>query len=515
MTVAFDPTPEQQRAIESRDRDVLLAAGAGTGKTRVLADRWCAALEDLIAEGEPGPERAILAFTFTERAATELRERIRSTPTRPEILRGLDQAPISTIHGYCRRLLAAHPTRLGLDPRFRVIDEAEAHRLAGRAFDAALDAFLAGGDRERARLLASFQIRSLREAVPAIHAELRSQGREVELPPAPEPDPAAALEELQRAALTAAEDCSGATGRNASDHLERIDTATTIGRDPLPASGDVAALWFKSGADPFSGTAATAYLEAVEAAAKALSEHESQADYESLRALVREFASHYAALKAERSGLDFEDLQLEAVRLLESDDEVREREQGRYRHVMVDEFQDTNRVQLRLIELLCGADTRLFAVGDELQSIYGFRHADVEVFRATRAKFEEATDARAEAMPLSGSFRSSPGVVAAINEIGGRLIGPDYNPLSVGFAPGEPDELDRALAEEPDAELLVVPTGGKNGWDDQPTISISATRVTTHPRRAVSPRRGCSPHGSGTYTRRASRSGRWSSCSAP
>ena len=116
------PTPEQNRAIEARDRDVLLEAGAGTGKTLVLVERYCAALE------EEGAIDAVLAFTFTERAAGELRQRIRgelSGRARDAAGRGDDEravllatlsrdterAWISTIHGFCRRLLASHPDR--------------------------------------------------------------------------------------------------------------------------------------------------------------------------------------------------------------------------------------------------------------------------------------------------------------------------------------------------------------------------------------------------------------------
>ena len=141
----FAPTAEQRAAIDARDRDVFCEAGAGTGKTRVLVDRYC----DAVEHDELGIE-AILAFTFTERAAAELRSRVRrelarrsrsgararrqtSSPTRlARASRETERAWVTTIHGFCRRLLAAHPAAAGIDPRFRVLAESEASRLRRR-----------------------------------------------------------------------------------------------------------------------------------------------------------------------------------------------------------------------------------------------------------------------------------------------------------------------------------------------------------------------------------------------
>ena len=148
MTDAPLRTDQQLEAVRDPERDVFLRAGAGTGKTTVLVDRFCTAALD----PEVGVER-ILAFTFTERAADQLRRRVRAELARmaseaaePELLERLREAEqkterawISTIHGFCRRVLASHPAAAGIDPRFRVLDEAEADRLAERAFDAALD----------------------------------------------------------------------------------------------------------------------------------------------------------------------------------------------------------------------------------------------------------------------------------------------------------------------------------------------------------------------------------------
>ncbi len=115
----------------------MVEAGAGTGKTGVMVDRYCR----LVREQGLSPD-SILAITFTDRAAAELRERIRA-----RLGADLGGAWITTIHGFCNRLLAGHPVAAGIDPRFRVLDAPEAERAAREAFDDALEEFLADGEK--------------------------------------------------------------------------------------------------------------------------------------------------------------------------------------------------------------------------------------------------------------------------------------------------------------------------------------------------------------------------------
>src|SRR3970282_3045318 len=130
-------------------------------------------------------------------------------------------------------------------------------------------------------------------------------------------------------------------------------------------------------------------------------------DRDLLQELLERFAESYAAAKRRQSAVDFEALQLAARDLLRDHAEIREAMQLRFRLVMVDEFQDTNRLQCELIDLIAHPElTDVFTVGDEFQSIYGFRHADVDVFREGRA---EAWNRLA----LRRTSRSRPRVLAA------------------------------------------------------------------------------------------------------
>jgi ATP-dependent helicase/nuclease subunit A len=359
-------TPEQRAAIDARDRDVFCEAGAGTGKTRVLVERYCEA----VSNDGVGVE-SILAFTFTERAAAELRERVRRTLGAraraaraageedralelARYARATERAWVTTIHGFCRRLLAAHPVAAGLDPRFRVLDEAEAVRLRERAFAEALAELMEHGGADVVRIAAAYRPYRLGEMTLAAHARLRSQGMaEPRLPP---------VSEVVRSA----------TGEEEGDPLSpRQVEAATVARGALEA-------------------------------------------------LLERFSERYEQLKTERSGLDFADLELRALALLRDSEAVREAWRERFAHILVDEFQDTNKVQLDLIEELRGPATRLFCVGDENQSIYRFRNADLEVFRARRtlARSDPGTDVLA----LRGNFRSRPAPLAAVNAVGDALL---------------------------------------------------------------------------------------------
>jgi ATP-dependent helicase/nuclease subunit A len=462
-------TDQQAAAVESRDRNIFLRAGAGTGKTSVLVDRFCAAALD----PEGGVER-ILAFTFTERAADQLRRRIRdelSARIREaegdglealrEALEGIDRAWISTIHGFCRRLLASHPAAGGIDPRFRVVDEAEAERLAIRAFDIALAEMVESGEPEALELAAANRRRTLLEMTRGAYDELRSHGDpNPALPQLAPPDTATAIAALVEAARAAHAECEEASGKSVASR-ERIARAMEL--DPaLPPDDDLLEslrdLEIRSNAKAFAGEACERYTKSVKRAQAAVAAHVLGPAYEQLRELVARFGARYEQLKDDRAALDFEDLQLKAVELLSGSDTLRDRYREQFDHLMVDEFQDTNDLQLRLIEQLRGSGTRLFLVGDEFQSIYGFRHADVEVYRRQHRRFEEGEEPNGEALPLTGNFRAAPELVAATNAIGGGLLD--------GFEP-----LTAFVEEGPGSAAveLLLTVDDRKGWEAEET----------------------------------------------
>src|SRR6187551_3499689 len=172
------PNTEQLAAIEAPGV-VFVSAGAGTGKTTVLVERYVRAVRERGLDID-----SILVITYTERAAGELATRIRARLLelgRHDLARSLDGAWISTIHGFCHRLLKAHPFAAGIDPRYRVLDESQARVVQGEAFQQALTEFCRAEDPERLRLLATYGARGLRRMVTGAFETLRSAGRPLEL----------------------------------------------------------------------------------------------------------------------------------------------------------------------------------------------------------------------------------------------------------------------------------------------------------------------------------------------
>jgi ATP-dependent helicase/nuclease subunit A len=354
----------------------LLAAGAGSGKTSVLVERFVRAVrEDGVAPGR------ILAITFTERAAGELRERVRrrfAELDEREAARDTEMAFVSTFHGFCARLLRAHPLFAGLDPEFAILDEGSSERLRGQAWASALGEFLEGERSEAVDLVAAWGADRTRAMVEGAYAELRSKGE-------------------RRPKL------------------------------PLPA---------------VSGEPGEVDVEGARACVL-------------LGELLERFGGAYELLKSERGAVDFDDLELGAKDLLDEHESVRQTWRERFELVMVDEFQDTNPRQLAILEALERGN--LFTVGDELQSIYGFRHADVSLFGARR----EALAERGGSLSLRRNFRGRKPLLDAVNVVFGERFGDGFTPLQAG-------RVQERVPEEPIVELLLT---HKRGWDDDERLA--------------------------------------------
>ncbi len=390
-------THEQEQAVARRREPLLLAAGAGSGKTSVLVERFVrAVLQDGLSCGR------ILAITFTERAAGELRERVRErflTLGEREAARDTEAAFVSTFHGFCARLLRTHPLLAGLDPDFTILDEGLARRMRERGFGIALADFLAGEPGEAVDLVAAYGADRVRAMVQGVYAELRSRGqRRPRLPSSRLP-------------------------------LARMSVPTSQGAaDEADADAD--------------GARAAALLDE----------------------LVGGFGRSYEELKRRRGAVDFDDLELLARELLETQESVRGAWSERFELLMVDEFQDTNPRQLAILGALERGN--LFTVGDELQSIYGFRDADVGLFRARRAELAE----RGGCLQLTGNFRSRPPLLDVVNAVFEDRLQGGYTPLVAGRQ--ESGERGSGDGGEPLVELLL---SSRRGWEtgEEPAEGIA------------------------------------------
>jgi ATP-dependent helicase/nuclease subunit A len=374
-------TAEQQEAVRRRAEPILLSAAAGSGKTSVLVERFVQAVrEDGLAPA------AVLAITFTERAAGELRSRVRARLLElgdREAARDTETAFIGTFHGFCARLLRAHSLPAGLDPEFEILDAGQSTRLRERAYEDSLVEFLAGGDTDAVDLLAAYGVDIVRQMIEQVHGELRSRGeRRPRLP-----EPAAGPE-------------AGQTERDALVAVGLLDR------------------------------------------------------------LLGLFDERYETLKQQRRSLDFDDLELIAGELLARNQGLRDSWAERFELLMVDEFQDTNPRQMAILASL--QRENLFTVGDELQSIYGFRHADVSLFRERRATLETAGGSLA----LTGNFRSHDDVLEVVNTAFANRF-----ERFEGLVHGRAEASDGRDAERPGEPLVEMLLTSKNGWDENERVS--------------------------------------------
>lgn len=403
--------PQQLQIVKTLDRPLFVSAGAGSGKTFTLTRRIVYALSP---ESGPFVEHLdqVLAITFTKDAAAEIRDRVR----RALIEEGMDEealtvddAWISTIHGMCSRILRTHALELGIDPEFTVLtdtdelmDQAVEHVL-GRAtapdaapeLAASLKALyawypMAG---EGGPFGAGTTIKGLVRDLLELSSQLPGGMDDVCV--ARGQADTSALADAYRAALGA----SKAATEKAQMALDAIDAFEASGKTMADAARLMMSCTMPRASKAFpkeqvellKAEAADAFINIVLACGGPA--------LDALVGLARSVEAEYRALKAAQSALDNNDLLRMAYEALRDYPAIREAYEGRFKMVMIDEFQDTDQMQVDLIRYLTGAGERaLCTVGDAQQSIYRFRGAEVEVFRRQERKVDASGTAEAAAV---------------------------------------------------------------------------------------------------------------------
>lgn len=450
--------PQQLQVVKTLDRPLFVSAGAGSGKTFTLTRRIVYALSP---ESGPFVEHLdqVLAITFTKDAAAEIRDRVR----RALIEEGMDEealtvddAWISTIHGMCSRILRAHALELGIDPEFTVLtdtdelmDQAVEHVL-GRAtapdaapqLAASLKALyawypMAG---EGGPFGAGTTIKGLVRDLLELSSQLPGGMDDVRV--ARGQADTSALADAYRAALGA----SKAATEKAQMALDAIDAFEASGKTMADAARLMMSCTMPRASKAFpkeqvellKAEAADAFINIVLACGGPA--------LDALVGLARSVEAEYRALKAGQSALDNNDLLRMAYEALRDYPAIRAAYEGRFKMVMIDEFQDTDQMQVDLIRCLTGAGERaLCTVGDAQQSIYRFRGAEVEVFRRQERKVGSsaapetavASDAPAgELVKLVRNFRSHDEVLRYV----ARVFDGDTGGLMQGFLDLEPSD---------------------------------------------------------------------------
>ena len=409
---------------------------------------------------------AILTITFTEKAAAEVRDRIRARLRElgaAEAARRTEGAFISTIHGFCARVLRVNALAAGLDPQFAVLDRYQSEPLSAAAFEAALDELAGGVDGVRVvDLIADYTQWSLRAAVLGVYGQLRSAGQL--RPRLPEIAALARDDDGGVAELTAAAGALAAELGAIADPsprvveaIDRVSACLELVACPEVWPADLGAGRLPRNGAALSTDACLRYTEALDRFRTHCATVAARPVRDLLDRLLDAYGRHYEERKRAASGLDFEDLELITRQLLRDDGELRQRYRARFERIMVDELQDTNRVQLELIESL--ATENLFTVGDAQQSIYGFRHAEVELFERRGARLE-AVGARET---LQTNFRSRPEILDAINLAFAQELGERFRELLPGRAAAG------VSAADPVVELVLVDKGAD--WEHEGVAS--------------------------------------------
>ncbi len=370
---------EQLQAVERNGQDVCVVAGPGSGKTRVLTERFAWLVEHWGTE----PSR-ILAITFTEKAAIEIKQRlIKRFVNSPEHREAVERAWVSTIHGFCSRLLKEHAIAAGLSPDFTVLEQAPADQMERAAAEAALDALFAERPSEMRRLMEAVDLSTMDDgrqddlagALLKIYEGMRtSGGQEV-------PAPSSPGDVLPQARDLARDLLGTPVAEWVASFLALPDGPPTLKHLALLAE-------FKPDLGKYrKHPAAKELRDVVKPQLEAQWLAAMNADlHELLRTALQRIDVEYRARKRGAAVLDFSDLEEFAVRLLESDVAVLFETRAKFDEVLMDELQDTNPVQWKLVEMV---KSRLFAVGDINQSIYGFRYADPTLFARYRDGLRE------------------------------------------------------------------------------------------------------------------------------
>jgi ATP-dependent helicase/nuclease subunit A len=476
-------------------RNLFVEAGAGTGKTTVLVDR----VVNLFATGTLTDPSALVAITFTEAAASELRNRIRlaldaaaadgaqgadERERCSEARRRIDEAAISTLHGFAQRILAEHPLEAGLPPRFEVDDGVLAGVRFAERWVAFLDDLYTEPTAARDLLIAhalGLSAGHLLEIARQFHDRWdRVVGVDLEPRVQPPPIDAAPIIASLRAALDVAGDRIGADDslscRLLDIWLPLLDRVVVASSDPDDIEVLRAIEWLPAVGSPgrkdFWGDDKALIIEHLTAAMAAAVDLASGHRMAALDRLVPRIAAFTEAgvRERQRAGvLEFHDLLVHARDLLRGSAAVRTALAERYQAILIDEFQDTDPLQLDIAFLLAAADPaseppahwrdtelaegKLLIVGDPKQSIYAFRGADISVWDEARTSFH------GQVVQLAQNFRTVPTIVEWVNEVFAEIIGdgrprsqPAYHPLAAAREP---------MMEGPAVVLLGGPADGR------------------------------------------------------
>ncbi len=441
-------TPGQRRIITTLDAPLMVSAGAGSGKTFTLTQRIAYAFEDSGSGAFASSIEDVLAITFTKKAAAELKSRIKGKlidmGLREEALK-VDDAWISTIHGMCSRILREHAFELDVDPAFTVASELEVTTLRSRAYDAVMERLEQEPDSQLAALVSYLGVGEEGSGAAGVEKWVGTlTARALALPdgfdaidlPDADANPSALLRSLVERAedLVSCVESLPKQGKTDAKVLAQMGEALSAAHDYL-LSGCCGTSFYDEGFDAerfvrvYFGFPRTAknfhakesdpalfgdYRQSYAEDGAVVEAALASRDLRALVALAREVDAEYQRIKGP-SALDNVDLLRLAYKALVGNPAIAEAYRNRFKMIMVDEFQDTDELQVALIGALAKEGyANVCTVGDAQQSIYRFRGADVNVFFGYHAMLEENC-ADMQFVSLPDNFRSHADVLSLVD----------------------------------------------------------------------------------------------------
>lgn len=458
-------TKEQLLAINTINNNVVVSAGAGSGKTRVLVKRFVNILEETTVNSQKPLVNAdeILAITFTRKAASEMKQRVRKELEEKisffknnsqgfidaeednytkhsrlfwlEQLRLLERAQISTIHSLCSRILRENPVEAQLDPNFTLAEDFEGEEFLEDCLQEYIRQSIKNDNLSLKNLLCTYGFTAFTRQLSSLIPDLKSIAaiKDITLPYSKKKLQIPKLQEDLCLQLTylITERCNltktGSKGRERLDNIAgdydkiiadirntipRLNTLNTAIKG-LTASGKL-----KDPLNELKKVKAELENSCVDVTAIEL--------VKNWQFVIRDLDEFIQKKKQENDILTYDDLEILAVRLLENNEQIRKKYHQKFKYLMIDEFQDTNELQRELIYLLCGDDKnkltgkKLFIVGDPKQSIYRFRGADVNIFANVRKEIENLGG---EVLSLNQNFRSEKNILDLCNKVFEPLLG--------------------------------------------------------------------------------------------
>lgn len=470
---------QQAKAVYTIDRNISVSAGAGSGKTRVLVERFVYILQDSAMHPEREPVNAadIMAITFTKKAAGEMKERIREAinikingkydehgvleqaPDTEQIdfwkqqLESLERAQINTMHSFCGRVLRENPVEAGIDPSFITLEDFDNDDFISNGIKSFLRQQLKIDDTDVKLLVDAYGLSSLEQQLKDVYPHIVGYDFHKDIFAAYEESAVKLdekLSELYRLVVLMVENremCYKTKTSSGRRKLEAfaadMDMVHSTIFDSEPEIGWLDVITEGLG----NSKLGSGFVNPVKKLVKELDSYVSDKkalDGGYLKAwenVLQALVDYLEQEKLKQDALNFDDLENMAIRLLKNNPQVCQKYMRKFKHIMVDEFQDTNDKQRQLVYLLCGGDPdvlkgrKLFIVGDPKQSIYRFRNADVSVFlrvqkdiAATNGKLiphnpDLAQDVNVGNLEMGTNYRSSDKVLEACNAAFEKLLG--------------------------------------------------------------------------------------------